>query len=122
MTGYTITVGYNSGHSREDVGRELLAFIEALRSSPQTLINEVERLEPGLAGPELLAEYAASYGPESTDLTLRIDTADGLPVIRQSASGGGQSRDLKEAFRRAFCRLVMEAMHKLRMEISINVA
>lgn len=124
MTGYHISVGYNSGAKREDVWRELKLVVEQLRHQSQAIIDELRRVEGPLAfGDQELREYAEMYGAQR-DLTLTIHEAedDREAQIVQLASGGGTARDIKEALRRSFSRLVIAAMHTRRMEVNLHVA
>ena len=123
MTSYRIEVGYNSAQATDEVGEYMLAALDALQESPQLIVTEVLRLEPH-RDRELLEEYAASYRKPVEDLTVRVDhdqERDNLPVIVQLASGGEPGRSVKEALRRAVCRLVMDHCHRHAMEVSISV-
>lgn len=121
-TGYHIEIGYNSAHNRDDAWTELKAVVERLRHQPDLIVAEVRREQPGLASDDVLRDYAESYGPD-LDLTLKVIEAVGerRPEIYQSASGGGESRDIKEAMRRAFARLVIFEMHKQGIEVNFVV-
>lgn len=123
MTGYHISVGYNSAWKNPEVWRELTAVVERLRHQPDLIIAEVRRERVDLASVEDLRGYAEAYAANQ-DLTLKVIDEDGdrPPEIVQLASGGGDSRDIKEAMRRAFCRLVIFEMHKLGMEVNLVVA
>lgn len=117
---HTITVGYNPNFSKAEVGKRLREAVARLRARPDIIEVEVLRLAPRIDRDEL-AELIPCY--QSTDLTLRVqDDADGNPVVTQSASGGGVSRDIKEECRRAFCRLVLDAMHREQMSINVTVS
>lgn len=125
MTNYTITLGYQSSHSNEDAKNELLRVVTELRKQPQVLLNEVREYDPGVFSlGENVEEYTLVYAT-GKDLTLTVETQNteerGCVVIRQLASGGDPGRSIKEACRRAFCRLVLQAMHKHGYEVSINV-
>jgi len=121
MTAYYIEVGYNSYYGdRGEVAEKLKEVVADIREHPERLVAETLRIEPELSQ-EALAEYAASYKPPGEDLTISIDESDGLKIV-QLASGGGEARELKEALRRAMCRLVIEAMHRAKMEINIRVS
>lgn len=121
MTGYTLTAGYQSGGNKADAWQRLKQTALRLCETPDAIAAEVERLEPGRYSGEERAEYAAAYAlRQDLTITFRDDPDD--PAIHQSASGGGRGRELKEAMRRAFCRLVIEAMHRERIEVNMIVA
>jgi hypothetical protein len=123
MTSYRIRVGYNSNHDNADVGDEMLGVLDALQCSPSLIVDEVIRLEPSMDR-RLLEEYAASYRKPVEDMTVFIEheaDCDNLPVIVQFASGGGEGRPVKEALRRAVCRIVMEHCHRSGMEVNVTV-
>jgi len=107
---------------KSEVGAKLRAVTLAIQSAPERIVAEVRRLEPSVSAEEL-ESFAESYRPPVDDLTCRIteDAESELPTVRQCASGGGRSRDLKEKCRRAFARLVIEDMHRECMEVSFSV-
>ncbi len=123
MTSYRIEVGYNSAQDLPEVAEYMLGALDALQERPELIVAEVLRLEPTMDS-ETLEEYAASYRKPVNDLTVRVDEdteRDNLPIIVQLASGGEPGRSVKEALRRAVCRLVMEHCHRNAMEVSIHV-
>lgn len=126
MTGYTITLGYNASNDIEEAGKELLRIVAQLRTQSQVILNEVREYDPGMFNlGENVEDYAAAYAA-GEDLTLVVQTGNTVVeregiAIRQSASGSGPSRVIKEAFRRAFCRLVIQAMHRHGYEVNLNV-
>lgn len=117
-TGYTISVGYNSSFKKDEVGWELEKIVKSICIDPEQLIQEAKRVE----GKTIPPEYVESYHIPWKDLAIQIVIQDGLPVVIQLASGGGDSRDLKEAVRRAFCRLVLAHMHSQGMEVNLTVS
>ena len=120
-TSYVLQVGYPSMFDRSEMAEKLIEIVEAIQANPQMIVDEAIRLEPD-RDVELLREYSIRYVPPVADLTLTSEVDEiGLPIFRQLASGGGESRDVKESLRRAFCRLVIEAMHRARMEVSLLV-
>jgi len=121
MTSYTIEVGYNSVYDKKEVGDKLRAVVASIQASPERIIEEILRLDPGMDAEEL-ERFAESYRAP-VDLTCRIieDEETKLPRVHQCASGGGTSRELKEICRRAFGRLVLEEMHRERMDVSFIV-
>lgn len=121
MTGYAIRGGYNSTWSHDEVDTELEKFLRALREKPEQIIAEVVEVEPGY-DPGRTADFAESYRNDE-DLTCKLehDEQNGRVVIRQLASGGGESRDYKEACRRAVVRLATKHMHAKGMEVCYTV-
>lgn len=129
MTGYHISIGYLSGYDKDEAWEVLKSVVLDLCHNPHHLVDEAVRF--GM-DPKTACEYAAAYVGASLekqgteDSTLRIiegERAEGNPPqIMQLAGGSGESRTIKEQMRRAFCRLVMREMHKLEIEININVA
>jgi hypothetical protein len=116
MTSYSIEIGYNSTFKKEEVLPVLQSVVKHLQDKPYLIAEEVMRIEPNLSKERVL-EYAESYQEPVQDLTIRWEESE----VRMLASGAGESRDIKEALRRAFCRLVLEAMHREKMEINIHV-
>lgn len=130
MTGYHITIGYLSAADKDEAWRVLKGVVASLCADPTRIAAEA-----GCFGmsPAVASEYAEAYRSFSSkngrteDSTLVIlerdaTTPESEPQVMQLASGGGFERGAKEATRRAFCRLVMNEMHKLEYEININVA
>ena len=131
MTGYTIEVGYNSSHHKEDVWDELVKAVKNLRKNPNRIFDEVIRVEkhPEDGTIEDLKKHTEHYR-NCDDLTITIhdkpekweNPEEFEPDIGQLASSGNGFRGIKEQCRRAVCRLLLEAMHKKGMEINIIVS
>lgn len=130
MTGYHISIGYQSGGPDKEEAWEILKrVVLEICNRPHYLIDEAVRF--GMQ-PREAHEYAGAYASAcveyagTEDSTLRIiegPRAEGNPPqIMMLAGGSGESRTIKEAMRRAFCRTVMDEMHKRGIEININVA
>ena len=117
MTGYHISIGYQSSSDKDDAKQALLEVVDGICKYPMQIVYEARRL--GDAVPD---EYAESYSKPWADASISIIDKEGDFQVMQLASGGGIERGYKEAMRRAFCRLVLEAMHKKKMEININVS
>lgn len=128
MTGYHISIGYLSGADKDE------AWI-ALKRVVLELCHNIARIADEAAcfgmSTKVANEYALAYQDATEeqhgtkDSTLRIIERKGEndpPQVMQLAGGSGESRDIKEEMRRAFCRLVMHDMHQLGLEININVA
>lgn len=104
-TSYRISVGYPSGFSGPtgDEAEEILrAFVAELQADPSRIKAEVLRLEPDYRS-EALDEYSECYRLPMKDLTLKECENEGDVYWWQCASGGSESRCIKESFRRAFC-------------------
>lgn len=121
MTGYHLQVGYQSGNSKADAWEALKAIVADLRTRPNELAVECARYDDFSKAD--LMEYAELYQGDR-DATISIIEADGdrEAEVMQLASGMGASRDIKEALRRAFCRLVICRMHERGMEVNLVVA
>ncbi len=130
MTGYHISIGYLSSGDKDEAWVALKDVVAKLCAEPA--IIGMEALRYGMRA-ENVREYAEAYRSFSVetgrteDSTLVIKEADpddpeSYHQVMQLAGGGGESRGLKEAMRRAFCRLVLEEMHRQEYEININVA
>lgn len=132
MTGYYLELGYNSAlgaPQTKNAWTTLKAVFQNVISNPDRVLAEVLRLEPA-AGPQSIREMAEWYtAAERDDLTFKVvEKTDPdeheAPVqhIYQYASGGGPDRYTKESVRRAVCRLVIEDMHRLKIEVNLRVS
>jgi len=119
-TYYRIEDGYNSGNDRDEVWDTIKQVVDAIQNNTQRIIDEVFRLEPD-ADRELIEEVAGCYRKPVQDLTIKVVEGEDGRWIGQSASGGKPGRDAKESCRRAVCRLVLEDMHRRKMEVNIIV-
>jgi hypothetical protein len=119
-TYYRIEDGYNSGNDRNEVWETIKQVVDAIQDNTQRIIDEVFRLEPD-ANRELIEEVAGCYRKPVQDLTIKVVEGEDGRWIGQSASGGEPGRDAKESCRRAVCRLVLEEMHRRKMEVNIIV-
>ena len=122
MTGYIISLGYQSGYSRnarDDLWAILRNAALAICADPVRLANEAVSFgAPELLDGERLMDYARQY-EKREDATIMFD--DEERCIRQLASGSGAPRILKEHMRRAFIRMVMAEMHRQGIEVNILV-
>lgn len=124
MTGYYISVGYNSSFSADEVWDEFKRVGQEIANKPDAICLEASRVDDfGMAE---LKEYGEAFVQEQEDLTIRFKDADpndedSEPQIVMYASGGDPSRSLKESVRRAYIRLVLQEMHSKQMEINIQV-
>lgn len=140
MTGYYLELGYNSSLGTPQLGlafSTLVGVFMNLVNDPDRVTREVLRLEPG-ADAVLVLQVAGWYGhPDrpKEDLTFKVvergdthpeinalEAAEFKPYIQQYASGGGAQRGASESVRRAFCRLVIEDMHRLKIEVNLRVS
>jgi hypothetical protein len=120
-TYYRIEKGYSSDNDRDEVWDDTIKqVVDAIQDNTQRIIDEVFRLEPD-ADCELIAEVAGYYCKPVQDLTIEVVEGDDGRWIGQSASGGEPGRAAKESCRRAVCRLVLEEMHRRKMEVNIIV-
>jgi hypothetical protein len=123
MTGYHISIGYNSG-GPINAWELLVEAVEEVCAAPGHITAEVKR-ETLEWKDEELHDYVYRYKARD-DQTLTItppdpdDDKDG--EVMQLAGGGGEGRRIKEAVRRAFSRLVILKMHKLGIEVNLVVA
>lgn len=125
MTGYVISLGYQSGYSRllaqlhDDLWPMLRNAALAICANPVRLADEAVNFgAPEVLDGERLMDYARQYEKRG-DATIIFDEEQ--RCIRQLASGAGASRTLKEHMRRAFIRLLMAEMHRQGIEISVLV-
>jgi hypothetical protein len=127
MTYYIIGVGYNSGssckeyHNNEKAWELLKSVVIEICNNPEKITEEAHKFnapETCQHGPTCctLAGHAERYKLPWKDLTIRFDEEN--QTVVQLASG---DREVKEHIRRAFCRLVLYAMHKHNVEINITV-
>ena len=125
MTGYYLEPGYQSGASREAAWEALKRITLEISDAPERIALEAAAF--GVR--QIPDEYLAAYR-ERTDLTVRIKERGDIGVdedaetghVVQYASGGGQSRVMKEHLRRAFCRLAIREMHLLGYEVNMRVS
>jgi hypothetical protein len=120
-TYYRIEVGYNSGNDRDEVWDTIKQVVSEIQDNPRRIVDEVLRLEPN-ANCEFITDVAERYHRPVQDLTIKVIEGEDGRWIGQSASGGEPGRDAKESCRRAVCRLVLEEMHRRKMEINIVVS
>lgn len=122
MTGWHMKAGYSSEFSKADVWAALKAVVKTICARPEDIAHEAFRVEPNWNVPMLL-HYAEPYRHrEDLTLTVHEPVGDVEGSIDQLASGAGEGRAIKEAVRRAFVRLVIQDMHKQRMDVTLVVA
>lgn len=124
MISYIMSVGYNSGRCKDSVWDSLKQEVEKLCDRPVEILEEVlKEIDLSCLGSicdDALEQYAAWY-KNCKDETIFIIDDKNERSITQYASGYGESRKIKELFRRAFIRLIMKRMHKLNMDINVHV-
>src|SRR5690348_3435921 len=124
-TSYTLSIGYLSGDSfkgnTDAAWQVLVDTLEHIKQAPERIVTEARRLDaPEMCGEgcctlQSLAEAYQQY----SDATLIIHQTDGKRYVTQLATG---DRTLKEHVRRAFCRLVIEDMHRQGIEVNLIVS
>jgi hypothetical protein len=116
---YAVEVGYNSDHCYDSVWEELQVAVANIRKDPSVIVKEVLRLEET---PDLVTikEILPLYESE-VDLTMVVKHENDNQRVIQFASGGDPMRSAKESCRRAVCRLLLEHMHRKKMEVNIVV-
>jgi hypothetical protein len=131
MTTYTITLGYNSGNTFNSCDEERWAILKEevakIRSLPDDIRIAVFHLDPmkRWTADEVdeIKELITAYHHDNTDLTVYYADEDAPDPrerkLRQSTSYPGR---LKHHVRRAFCRLVIQAMHRRGIEVNLNVS
>jgi len=131
MTSYRISLGYAYDNPSDERRWDALkAAVADLPNNTHRIAEEAVRLGcPAEGHGAGLGEYLAGYLPGSTDLTIRVvdeedphDPPGRRREIWQAASGGDPSRSIKHHLRRAFCRLVMEEMHRRGIEVNVVVS
>lgn len=121
MTGYHISIGYNANGSL-NAWALLMETVEEVCAAPGHIIAEVKRETLEWKDDEL-HDYVYRYkARDDQSITITPPEGDKNGEVMQLASGGGESRRIKEAVRRAFSRLVMLRMHKLGIEVNLTVA
>lgn len=115
MTTYYISCGYNGNHRSVDVTSKIVAEVNRLKADPSIIAAEVLRLEPDI-DKDILEECVLAYSDDHSGIIRLVDNS-----IVQTASGGEPYRSVKESVRRAVCRLVTEACHRERMNVSVEV-
>lgn len=134
-TGYRIDLGYMSGDSFDGTNEEawdaLVEVVTSIRTNTERILTEARRSSSVFKRCEECEScgweaYAEAY-KKNEDATLRIveepwfplpEGEEFKPYIHMMATG---CRGLKEHFRRTFCRLVIEEMHKRGIEVNLNV-
>lgn len=131
-TGHHLSIGYQSGKSYGNAWKALKTIVQEMCTDPGMIAAEAGcfGLEPNIAFD--YAEAYRAYDPEKlrtpdSSLVVHERTLDENKIreendVMQMSSGGGESCDIKEAMRRAFCRIVIKKMHKLGFEVNLNVA
>lgn len=125
VTSYRIEIGYTGNGPDLDYESELRRVVLGICQNPERILAEVGRVEgPCSIDDDEIMEYIDRYRLPWTDATIGFSERSAgrdFGVI-QSATGGGPERDFKESLRRAFIRLVVEAMHGLKIEVNVIVS
>jgi len=125
MTGYHIKIGYNRGESSKDEDKRWETLKKEARNiadNPKAIIAEARRLR----SPEIcergcchLDTYADNYAEPFDSYGHPISIIEDDRQIMQLAS---TDDPIKYHVRRAYVRLLIEAMHKHEIEINLIVA
>ena len=123
MTGYHITIGYNAIPSHNNLFEILKQKTREICDNPKTIITEARKLnapETCSNGCCNLDGFADNYADpfETYGHPISIIEDDKDQQVMQLACAGYK---LKYHVRRAFVRLLIEAMHKEEIEINVNV-
>ena len=132
MTGYHISLGYNGAiHNGYDTydemwevlkrkTREICDRPQAIIAETRSLGNAPETCDDGCCNLDTYADfYAKSFSAYGHPITIIESGEEENRQIMQLASTGD---DIKYCVRRAFVRLLIEAMHKEKIEVSVSVA
>lgn len=124
MTGYHISLGYNSGYSGDGTWEKVKAIIASV--TPEELRQEYldyETVVKYADGEEtyLLEDFVEKHFKREDATIQYVGDMDDNPQIMLLASGAGDCRTIKEGLRRAFCRLLLHKAHQEHIEININV-
>lgn len=127
MTGYHIRIGYNPCRSdREEMWRLLQSEARRIADDPHGIEQEARRLgcpercEQGCCRLEGYADnYAAPFGRDGCNgnPVNIIDREDSQQIMQLASTDEG----FKYHVRRAFVRLLIEAMHRHCIEVSLTV-
>lgn len=122
-TGWTIEIGYNSHDSDKGaLWGQLKMFAEELRRHPSLLNMEAYKFgAPNECEGGTRLEFCDVYARDWTD-GGPCHIIEEQQCIHIMASGGGEARDMKEHIARAFCRIVIHAMHRKGIEVNLRVA
>jgi len=127
MTGYHITLGYNGVAciDYDDMWEILKQKVREICDQPRVIIAEARRLgapeacSKGCCSLDTYADnYAESFETYGHPISI-INRGEGDRQIMQLASTAGP---IKYHVRRAFVRLLIEAMHREEIEVSLIVA
>ena len=123
MTGYHLSIGYLSGESIvDDRGKAwdcLRMAVGKISQSPERLTEEAVRVQSGIDR-QKCREVADAMHPDAGSNAITL--INHQQQVMLTASGGGEYRPIKEAVSRAFCRLAIEELHKLGIEVNLTVA
>lgn len=126
--GYHIRLGYNGRtdwHS-DDAWKELKNFALKLAKQPEVIAEEAKKFnapenccdECETTLIDVCKTYDKSYGNPLTIIDKLDNEGDPDKQVMQMATGGCL---LKDHTRRAFCRLIINEMHKQGIEVSLTV-
>ena len=108
---YCIQVCRNSSQDNKQEWEELKSVVKVLQHQPKRLIAEVLRLEPD-ANYDSVQASAGSVSAETNEEDRRLWIAP---------TDYDQLIDQRGSCRRAFCRLVLDEMHRRGMDVDLIV-
>lgn len=125
MTGYHIEIGYNPTRGDHDeMWRLLRSEARRIADQPSVIIAEAERLNAPCVSDDgecELGDYADIYKEPfgSPGHPVRVvEDGDNRQIMQMASTDAG----LKYHVRRAYARLLIEAMHRHGIEVSLMVA
>lgn len=126
MTGYHIRIGYNPLRTDYEKMWEILkAEARKVADNPEAIIAEARRLgapencDGGCCPLETYADnYAEPFGTSGHPISVIEPNGDDAGEIMQLAS---TDSGIKYHVRRAYVRLLIEAMHRHGIEVSLTV-
>lgn len=122
MTGYHISLGYNSsgGADWDDVKAIANSITKDELRAEYSEYETITRC----GSSELTIDDFIDTQLKQEDASMKfLEDEEGEEQIMLLASGGGcNCRLMKEGLRRAFCRLMLKKAHGKHIEISIHVA
>lgn len=121
MLGHHITIGYNPCEIDGDPWEILKAAARDVADDAPAIVREAGRFRHAFLGQSAeLDTYADAYREPFGSDGHPIKVLEDHEELMQLA--GGQCSDAKYDVRRAFVRLLLEAMHARRIEINISAA
>ena len=131
MTGYHITIGYNEATSTDydEMWEILKRKTREICDNPQAIVAEARRLGApetctrGCCQIDTYADnYAMPFGSHGHPVSIIDENSPGyISDTRQIMQLASTDDPIKYHVRRAFVRLLIEAMHREEIEVSLSV-